>query len=77
MSGIGGGLRLPQPSPDYDQAREAERNRAIERADAQNHKRGRDIEVGASSERLILTSPNGTRYSVVVDNAGALSTTAV
>ena len=44
--------------------------------------RGRDLEInlapvanaGGRVPRLILRSPNGTRYSVVVDNAGVLST---
>lgn len=49
--------------------------RQIEQADKQNHKKDRDIYV--SPGRLILTSPDGTEYSVEVDNAGALSTSAV
>lgn len=55
--------------------REHDWQRELEKADALNHKRNRDIEVGQA--RLILTSPNGTRYSVEVDNAGNLSTSAV
>ena len=46
--------------------------RILERADKDNYKRNQDIEVGENF--LILTSPNGTRYSVVVDDAGNLST---
>jgi len=39
---------------------------------------GGDISVGVSnSHGVILTSPNGTKYRLIVDNAGALSTTAV
>ena len=68
-------MRLRNPGAAYDRQAEAERNGQIERADRENHKRGRDIEVGVG--RVILTSPNGTRYSVEVDNAGTLSTTAV
>jgi hypothetical protein len=49
--------------------------RAIESADAMNYKRNQDIQVGGNS--LILTAPNGTRYKVIVTNAGALSTVAV
>ena len=49
--------------------------RQIEQADRENHKRGQDVEIGDG--RLILTSPDGTRYSVEVDNAGNLSATAV
>lgn len=33
--------------------------------------------VFANGEGPVLTSPNGTQYRLVVDNAGALSTTAV
>jgi len=33
-----------------------------------------DVEVGTSARGVILTSPGGTRYKIVVDNAGALST---
>jgi len=47
----------------------------IERADKQNHKK--DLDIYVSPGRLILTSPDGTKYSVEVDNAGALSTSAV
>ena len=36
-----------------------------------NHKKRQDIEVGDA--RLILKSPDGTRYSVTVDNSGNLS----
>jgi hypothetical protein len=40
--------------------------------------RGGDISVGIdTSTGLILTSPNGTRYRLVVDDSGNLSTTAV
>jgi hypothetical protein len=66
----------------------ARRDAEFLREDAQNHKRGRDLEVGAvplippdptkvNPIRLILTSPNGTRWSILVDDAGALSTVAI
>lgn len=47
----------------------------IEGADAENHKKNRDVEIGQG--RLVLTSPNGTRYEVTVDNAGNLSATSL
>lgn len=68
-------MKLPVPQGQYSRAVEVERNRVIEMADGQNHKRNRDVEIGQA--RLILTSPNGTRYSVTVDNAGVISTTAI
>jgi len=40
--------------------------------------RGGDISVGISTAHgVILTSPNGTQYRLIVDNSGALSTVAV
>ena len=47
----------------------------LKRADAQNQKKNSDLYIGEG--RLILTSPDGTHYEVKVDNAGALSTSAV
>ena len=46
---------------------------ALQRADVENHKRGRDIEVGVA--RVILTSPDGTRRALEMDNAGVITTT--
>lgn len=37
----------------------------------------KDIEIQGSANGLILQSPNGTRYRITVDNAGALSTAVV
>lgn len=64
-------MRLRVPGPGWNREHEAERNRQIEAADRENHKRGRDIEVGEG--RLILTADNGTRYNVFIDNGGGLS----
>lgn len=47
----------------------------IEAADRYNLKRDRDNDVGRG--RIILKSPDGTRYAITVDNAGALSASAV
>lgn len=68
-------MRLPIPQGQYSRVVEVDRNRALEMADAMNHKRNRDVEIGQA--RLILTSPNGTRYSITVDNAGVISATAI
>jgi hypothetical protein len=39
---------------------------------------GGDIRVGINtSQGVILTSPNGTKYRLIVDNSGALSTVVV
>lgn len=68
-------MKLRIPPQAYSRQAETERNGQIERADAENHKRGRDVEVGDA--RLILKSPNGQRWSVTVSDAGAISATAI
>lgn len=64
-------MKLQQPSLAYNRLSEVERNRQLEQADKQNHKRGRDVEIGTG--RLILTAPDGTRWAVSVDSSGTLS----
>jgi hypothetical protein len=67
-------MKLPRPMPDYDQVAELTLRRALELADALNRKKNADIEMG-QSERIIIRSPNGTRYSLTVSDVGALSAT--
>lgn len=61
--------------PPFSDPRLTEMSRIIIAEDERNFKRGRDVEL-ARGERLILRSPNGSRWVVTVDNAGALGTTA-
>lgn len=68
-------MKLQQASDRYSARDQQDMIRQIEQADQLNHKRNRDVEIGVA--RLILTSPNGTRYSVTVSNAGALSAVAI
>lgn len=68
-------MNLPKPQPKYDDGFFARVFSQLAAADNRNLKRDQDIEVGQN--RVILTSPNGTRYAVVVSNAGALSASAV
>lgn len=63
-------MKLPIQPPDYHRDHEQRRSAQIERADTENHKRGRDIEV--SPGQLILTSSDGTRWALGVTNGGAL-----
>tara|TARA_S200000501_G_scaffold84281_2_gene76850 strand:- start:7736 stop:7945 length:210 start_codon:yes stop_codon:yes gene_type:complete len=67
---------LQPPPENYDTIFEIERNRELESQDALNRKKQQDLEI-VSNERLILSSPNGTRYSLTVDNSGVLSATAI
>lgn len=68
-------MKLPVPALLYDVSRESDRNRQLEQADLMNHKKNRDVEV--SPGRLILKSPDGTRWSIEVDNSGNVTATAV
>jgi hypothetical protein len=67
-------MKLPSPPGRYDQALEAQRNLLLEQADKQNRKRLEDFEV-AEPQRLILRSPDGTQWKLVVSNAGVLTAT--
>lgn len=68
-------MRLPNVPPGYNAATERQRNLTLELADKNNHKRGRDVEINPG--RLILTSPDGTRWSITVDNSGVISATSL
>lgn len=66
---------LPSASDRYESTTINQMNTLIEQADQLNHKKNQDVEIGAA--RLILRAPNGTRYSVTVDNFGTLGATAL
>jgi|TARA_R100001463_G_scaffold109671_1_gene164339 hypothetical protein len=68
-------MRLPNVGEQFDALQERQRNLTIELADGQNHKRDQDIEVGAA--RLIIKSPNGTRYELKVSDSGTVSASTV
>lgn len=68
-------MKLPRPSGQYTPRMEVERNRQIEAADAQNRKQGRDVDVG--SNKLILKSPDGTRWQISVNDSGTITATAL
>lgn len=66
-----------QPPPQiYDSSYENEKNRTLEAEDLLNRKKRQDLEI-VSNERLILSSPNGTRYQITVSNSGTLTATAI
>lgn len=66
---------LPAAPERYDEIAFSKMNLLIEQADGLNHKKNQDVEVGAA--RLILRAPNGSRYSITVDNSGNLGATAL
>tara|TARA_B000000532_G_scaffold168763_1_gene136435 strand:+ start:674 stop:883 length:210 start_codon:yes stop_codon:yes gene_type:complete len=67
---------LQAPPQEYDLIFEIERNREIEAEDLLNRKKQQDVEI-SGNERLILSSPNGTRYQITVSNSGTLTATAI
>ena len=68
-------MRLPTPGNKFDQRAETQRNLLIEQADDLNRKKNQDIEL--RNERLILQSPDGTRFALQVDNSGNLSASSI
>jgi hypothetical protein len=69
-------MQLPVQPIKYDQQVEVRRNFVLGQADDQNRKSNSDLIVG-KTQKLIIYSPNGTRYQIVVSNAGALSASAL
>lgn len=65
----------PAPSS-YDQRDQAELRRALEKADAENYKRRQHV-VLSKDQYIEMVSPDGTRYSLTVSNAGAVVVTAL
>ncbi|CAM3616511.1 hypothetical protein [Bordetella flabilis] len=66
-------MNLPTPPANYSASTESRRNLVLAQADAQNFKRGTDVEIGKG--RIILMAPNGARFALTVSNTGVLTTT--
>jgi hypothetical protein len=69
-------MNLPSPPHKYDRAHAQQVLEELRRSDQENFKSGRDVRL-ERGERLILRSPNGTRFKITVDNAGVISATAI
>lgn len=67
---------LPNPPGQYLQAYFAPVLQQIARLLTTSYQKGSDVELN-SDQRLIIVSPNGTRYEITVDNSGVLSASAV
>jgi hypothetical protein len=68
-------MKLPAAGVRWEPGRDNDRNRLLEQADRMNHKRGRDIEV--SPGRLVISSPDGTRWSITVADDGTVAAEAL
>jgi lipoprotein-anchoring transpeptidase ErfK/SrfK len=67
---------LPNPPGTYLQAYFAPVLQQIARLLTTSYQKGSDVELNAD-QRLIIVSPNGTRYQIETDNSGNLSTSVV
>jgi len=71
-------MNLPKPEAAYSAQNEAAARAELEREDKRNMKTGADVvfsgDVSVSHPRLIGVSPNGTRYRILVNDAGTVST---
>lgn len=65
-------MSLPNPPPTYSPADQSALRAAIMGLDRGNQKNGQDIDL--RNARLFIYSANGSRFQIVVSNAGALST---
>lgn len=74
-------MKLPSAPAKYDQETEHERNRVLEAHMTRAYKLGEDVEIASGDatrkQRLILWSPDGTRYEITVSNTGTLGATAI
>lgn len=68
-------LTLPKPSPQYDAGNEAQTRSAMESNDGELMRKRQDVDI--TNRRLILQSPDGTLWSVTVDNAGTISAASI
>lgn len=66
---------LPRPPKDYDLRDQSETRRAIELEDRNNRKLGQDVEI--NDNRLILKSPDGTRWNITIADDGTISGTSL
>lgn len=68
-------MNLPNAPAKYDPEDQTRTRTAITQEDTNNLKRNADFEL-APGARVLIRSPDGTRWKIVVDNAGLLSTVA-
>ena len=74
-------MRLPIPQDIWSRDYQQRLNSELERADLENRKAARDIELGQGDgvrrERLVLRSPNGTRWEITVNDSGMVAATSL
>jgi len=68
-------MRLPLPMQEYSSSVTQQTNNTLEQEDKKNFKKDTDINI--NDGRLILKSPNGTRYNITVDNSGNITASTI
>lgn len=68
-------MRLPLPMQEYSSSVVQQTNNTLEQEDKKNFKKDTDINI--NDGRLILKSPNGTRYNITVDNSGNITASTI
>ncbi len=79
-------IYIPLPGAEYDRENERRRIEVIQNAFADTISLFDDINVARVNDplervmlgnRVVMTSPDGSRFALIVDNAGALATIAI
>lgn len=74
-------MNLPAPPREYNQSDIAQTRDALVREDGRNYKKGTELQFNgdsaAAGPKFVIVSANGTRYRLLVSNAGVLSTVAL
>jgi len=68
-------MRLPLPMQEYSSSVVQQTNNTLEQEDKKNFKKDTDINI--NDGRLILKSPNGTRYNITIDNSGNITASTI
>ena len=64
-------MKLPKAPPEYQQRDQDIVRSSVEKMARETHSKNQDLEMGLG--RLILESPNGTKYKLQVSDGGVLS----
>lgn len=68
-------MNLPNAPEKYSREDQSRFRTEVAQEDKHNLKRNADVEL-APRARILIRSPNGTRFKITVDNAGVLSAVA-
>jgi len=68
--------KLPQAPASYSPQDESQHRSIVEQALKNMRSANEDVEI-KRNQRMIMRSPNGTRWSVTIDDTGVISTAAL